>query len=231
MTDDDKKFYAWLDGELTAAEASAMATAVSADPRLSALAAEHRSLHARLRIAFDPVAEAPVPVQLRRALDDPAEIIDLAQRRQWRVPLPARQWMAMAATLAVGMFIGGRVTHHTSPVELSSGTIVAASALDDALDSQLASAPSGDVRIGLTFRDQRGRICRSFTGRAASGLACRSGERWQIKGLLSRPEGQDADYRMATGPDAQLAALIDTAIEGEPFGAEEERKFRARGWK
>jgi hypothetical protein len=71
--------------------------------------------------------------------------------------------------------------------------------LNEALDTELASAPVGDVRIGLTFRDQSGRVCRSFTQAAASGLACREGDRWQLRGLFAAPEGQGGDYRMAAG--------------------------------
>ena len=116
----------------------------------------------------------------------------------------------MAATLAIGIFVGTRVPQGTdAPVEAQGGKLYAAAAVNRALDSQLASAPAGDVRIGITYRDQAGEICRTFTATAASGLACRNGGRWQMKGLFAAPEGQDSSYRMAAGMDPNLAALVE----------------------
>ena len=88
-----------------------------------------------------------------------------------------------------------------------------------------------DVRIGLTFRDQAGTICRSFAGSVSSGLACRKGQGWQLRGLFAAPEGQSGDYRMATGVDPKLGALIDSTIAGEPLDAQGEAQARRQGWK
>ena len=95
----------------------------------------------------------------------------------------------------------------------------------------LASAPAGEVRIGLTFRDHAGEICRSFTAQASSGLACRDGGRWVLKGLFAGPEGQGSDYRMAAGMDPNLAALVDSAMAGEPLDAAAEQAAKDKGWR
>jgi hypothetical protein len=87
------------------------------------------------------------------------------------------------------------------------------------------------VRIGLTFRDQSGAICRTFTGEQSSGLTCRDGSDWRLRGLFAAPEGQAGDYRMAAGTDPNLAALIDSTIAGEPFDAAQEQAAKARGWR
>jgi hypothetical protein len=147
------------------------------------------------------------------------------------MPLPP-QWAAMAATLAIGIFVGTMVPNRGSaPVEIQGGKLYAAEALDGALNTQLASAPAGDVRIGLTFRDQAGEICRSFTQSGASGLACRQGPRWQVRGMFAAPEGQGNDYRMAAGMDPNLAALVDSTMAGEPFDAAAEKAAREKGWR
>jgi hypothetical protein len=138
----------------------------------------------------------------------------------------------MAATLAVGVLVGTMVPQrYGGPVEVQGGKLYAASALNQALDKQLASAPAGEVRIGLTFRDQAGNICRSFIEPAASGLACRSGGRWQLKGLFAAPEGQGSDYRMAAGMDPNLAALVGSNMASEPFDAAAEKTARDKGWR
>ena len=229
---EDEKFFAWLDGELTPAEAADMEAKVAADSQLQRLAEQHRALGAQLRVAFDPIAAARVPERLQAALGPSADVIDFAAAKRARTMPSLPQWAAMAATLALGIFVGTMVPQRDrAPVEVQGDKIYAAAALNEALDTQLASAPAGDVRIGLTFRDQAGEICRSFTASASSGLACRNGGRWQLKGLFAAPGGQGSDYRMAAGMDANLAALVDSAMAGEPLDAAAEEAAKHKGWK
>lgn len=235
---EDERFYAWLDGELSGAEAAEMAARVATDPKLAGLAEQHRALGAQLRGAFDSVAAAPVPEHLRAAVRKPdADVVDFAAARQARDARKIRpslpHWAAMAATLVVGVLAGTMIAQRDgAPVEVQGGKIYAAAALDRALDSQLASAPTGaEVRIGLTFRDQAGAICRSFTQPRSSGLACRDGDRWQVRGLFAAPEGQAGDYRMAAGMDPNLAALIDSTIAGEALDAGQEKAAQERNWR
>ena len=229
---DDERFFAWLDGELHGDEEARVAQAVAASPELTARAEQHRKLTAGLRRAFEPVREGATapPTFQADVVDFAAKAREREGRRNW---FAAPQWAAMAASLAIGVvvgtqFMGGSV----SPVEVDNGRLVAAAELDRALDTRLASAaaPAGP-RIGLTFRDAAGRICRSFTGVEASGLACRDGEAWQVRGLFPAPEGQGSDSRMAAGEDPRLAALIDQMIRGEPFDAAQEKAALERGWR
>ena len=233
----DETFFAWLDGELGPGEAARVAAEVEADPELAAKAERHRALRARLTQGFGTIVDAPVPEQILTAAARPAgaEVVDFAAARdsretRWRsVP----QWAAIAATLAIGIFVGTMVPRHDSaPVALEDGKVYAAAALSDALDTELASDPSsGGVRINLTFRDQSGAICRSFTQAAASGLACRDKERWQLRGLFAAPEGQGGAYRMAAGMDPNLAALVTSTMAGEPFDGAREKAARDTGWR
>jgi hypothetical protein len=229
---EDEKFFAWLDGELAPAEAAEMEAKVAVDPQLKRLAEQHRAVAAQLRGAFDPIASAPVPEHLRAALRPSAEVIAFATAKRARTMPSLPQWAAMAATLALGIFVGTMVPPRgNAPVEVQGGKIYAAAALNHALDVQLASVPAGDVRIGLTFRDQAGKVCRSFTAQASTGLACRNGGKWQVKGLFAAPEGQGSAYRMAGGIDPNLAALVDSTIAGEPLDAAQEKQAKERGWK
>ena len=229
---EDEKFFAWLDGELTPADAAEVEAKVAADPQLQRLAEQHRALGGHLRGAFDPIAAAPVPEHLRAALRPSATVVDFAAAKRARAMPSLPQWAAMAATLALGILVGTMMPQRASgPVEVQGGKIYAAAALNQALDTQLASAPAGDVRIGVTFRDEAGQICRSFTQPSASGLACREEGRWKVKGLFGSPEGQGSDYRMAAGMDPNLAALVDSTMAGDPFDAAHERQAKDRGWK
>ena len=210
---DEEKFFAWLDGELGPTDAAEMEARIAADPALQKLAEEHRGLGSRLREVFEPIMEAPVPGHLAAALRPTADIVELAATKRSRVMPSLPQWTALAASLALGLLLGTMVPQRgEGPVGLKDGKLYAASALNDALDNQLASEPSGPVRIGLTFRNRGGEICRSFTQDASSGLACRAGGRWQVKGLFGAPEGQSGDYRMLRQPQTEKRAAVCSRI-------------------
>jgi hypothetical protein len=217
---DDDTFFAWIDGELDGPEAARVAAIVADDPALSARADQHRAFGARLKAAFDPIAEVPRPS---------ATVIDFgAAKAQRRSGLSARRdWAALAATLVVGLVTTGVFVERGGVAwpepTLASGSIAA-------LDTQLASAPAGDVRIGLTFRNKGGTICRSYSLKASSGLACRDDGAWHVRGTFADTSGE-GNYRMAAGPDQRLVELIDKERATEPFDAVQEAAAKARSWR
>lgn len=232
----DELFFAWLDGELDPAAAAEVAARVAAEPELQQKATAHQALRARLQGAFSPVASAPIPDTILESTER-GTIVDLAaarERKSRRFGLPsAAQWVAMAATLVVGLVTGSMLDIGPStPVRTESGYLLASTKLENALDVRLASAPTvTGPRIGLTFRDQAGAICRSFSDGSAQGLACRAGNDWRIRGLFQGANGPTGEFRMAAGADPALSALIDSTISGEPFDATAERGAQARGWR
>jgi hypothetical protein len=232
---DDETFFAWLDGELEPAEAARIEATVAADPELTRKANEHRQMTAGLRNAFGTIADAPVPTRISDGVGGSAgNIVSLsAHREKKRVDFGAPQWAAMAATLALGIGLGTMTNNdrQADPVQVSDGKLYAAAAVGHALETQLASAPATDVRIGLTYRDQQGAICRTFTTQASSGLACRDRGRWKLRGLFAAPEGQEDGYRMAGGVDPRLMDMVDESIAGEPFIARKEKHAKERGWR
>jgi hypothetical protein len=229
---EDEEFFAWLDGELEGEAAARVAALVEASPELSAKAAEHHVLGQKLLAAFVPVMDESASPRFAEAeVGDIAEQRAANDRRMGWLGVP--QWAAMAATLALGLAVGQLVDLRPEvPIESRNGTIIAAASLDRALDRQLASAgPTDGIRIGLTFRDRRGAICRSFSGAAGNGLACRAGDgEWQVEGLFAST-GEGGEYRMAAGESPQLAAMIDKRIAGEPFDAAQERAAFERDWR
>jgi len=219
---EDEKFFAWLDGELGPAEAAEMEAKVAADPALQRLADQHRALGSRLRSVFDPVAQAPVPESLLAALRSKGQVIDFASAKRARSMPRVAQWTAMAATLAIGIFIGTRVPQETNaPVQAEAGKLYASASLNQALDTELASAPTGDVRIGITFRDNRGEICRTFIAPAGSGLACRNSGRWQMKEIAGSEFELDCDLCLLamgfTGPE-KPGAIEQLGLTLDPRG-------------
>lgn len=238
---EDEKFFAWLDGELPPDEAAMVEAEVAADTRLSQLANEHRATMAALRNAFGEVEALPVPDRLRAAFDRSATVVSLADARAVRSESKAPpiwvQASALAATLAIGIFVGNMMGgmpmgRSASPVETEAGRLVASAELENTLDAKLASMPAvKGPHIGLTFRDRSGAICRTFEDQSASGLACREGGDWRIRSLFQAPEGQATDYRMASGQDPQLMEAVEDSIEGEPFDAVQEEAAMRTGWR
>ena len=231
---EEEKFFAWLDGELTDAEAADMERLVASDPELTALLQKHRSMEARLRAAFDPVAEAQVPDRLRSAATaTQSNVLDMDARRRGRPIRGVPQWALIAATLVVGVVAGSLLPARSeAPIEVEGGTLYAAGALDRGLETQLASAPEdAGLRVGITFRNSTDSICRTFTAEGATGLACRDEGRWQVEGLFPAGEGQQDEFRMAAGMNPALAELIGSTMAGEPLNAQEETAARDRGWR
>ena len=224
---EEEEFFAWLDGELAPAEAARVEARVAADSALAAEAKAHRAMTAGLRAAF-----APVMTPKSEVVDFAAKRAEQSRRRSAGLP----QWAAIAATLAVGIGLGTMVDQRRadgSPVALEGGQMVAAASLDRTLTRQLASAEQQGkaMRIGLTFRNQQGELCRTFSGSAATGLACRDGDNWRIEGLYGTSEAKAGDYRMAAGADPRLGALVDSMIEGEPLDATAEAAAKQSGWR
>lgn len=233
---EEEKFFAWLDGELSPDEAARVEGEVATDPELSKLAAEHRAMAAGLQSAFGTVEAQPVPAQLGALLDRDHKVVSLADVRREREARRSQpiwvQAAALAATLAVGVFAGSQLGGgQGGSIRPQDGKLVAAASLDQALSTQLASAPAtSGPRIGLTYRDTAGAICRTFEDQNASGLACRDGGNWRIRSVFQRPEGQSADYRMASG-DPQVMEAVDASIAGEPFDAAQEKAAMKKGWR
>jgi hypothetical protein len=233
MISETDNFYLWLDGMLDPEEAAKVEARVASDPKLSNLADRHRALRQSLRAAFNPIVEEPIPERLLPRAEEPSAPIELIAAQHQRAGLFGQpvQWLAIAASLAIGLFFGGWLRPETSPIRQESGKLYAAASLERSLDRELASAPgAGDVRIGVTFRDKDGAICRSFDDQRLAGVACRDGSQWQLEGLFNSVQ-QGSGYRMAAGMDPRLADVVDSIMVGEPFNAGDERKARDGGWR
>lgn len=235
---ENEKFFAWLDGELPADEAARVEAEVAADPRLSLLADEHRNMTAGLRGAFAEVEAQAVPERLAGVVNqERGKVVDLAEARVHRAyrksPPLWVQMGALAATLAIGIVTGNLLAGgSSSPIGNEGGRLVASADYEKALDARLASMPvDSGPRIGLTFRDRSGAICRTFEDRATSGLACREGSDWRIRSLFQSPEGQTTGYRMASGQDPRLIEAVEASIEGEAFDAAQEKEAMKKGWR
>lgn len=229
MSVDDETLIAFADCELSGERRAEVEAALAQDPALRARLEAHRALATNLSAAFDGALTEPVPAQLLHAAHPrEANVVSLEDRRakKWEM----REWGAMAASLAAGLFIGFGAMNAQAPlIAASSSGLEARGALAHALDAQLASDDAGEVRIGLSFVSQHNGYCRTFTMTRSdtSGLACREGANWSVA-MTAR--GGGGEVRTASAPAAILTA-VDTMIDGEPLDRAAEADARARGWR
>jgi hypothetical protein len=246
MNLDDETLMAYADGELEPAQRTQIAAALEKDPSLAARVEKHRALRAAVAGAFAPVLQDPVPERLRVAAGGAApeqrargNVVQFPSRgsRTAGTPWRAREWLAMAASLVLGVMLSWRAFSPANPemIAASNGALAARGALATALDRQLASNQPGDaaVSIGLTFKARDGSYCRSFALRATgtAGLACRSGGEWRIP-VTASADAAGGDIRPAGDsiPSAVMQA-IEARIAGDALAALEETQARDAGWK
>lgn len=232
MTIDPETLMAYADGELDPLAARRVEKAIAADPALAAEVDRHRKLAASLRAAFEPVAAAPVPPNVEAMLRASAKVAPLAPRSARRErPL----WMgAVAASLVAGLLAGPLVfPRDPGGLAVRDGALVAQGEVARALGTQLASAQPADaaVRIGVSFRDDAQRYCRTFEAGATGGIACVEGEDWRIERLYGGVERQDGAYRQAGSPAAAMMADAQAMMAGDPLDAGAERAARDAGWR
>lgn len=215
---------AYVDGELDATAAARVEAAMRGDPALAATVAAQQRLRTRLRDAYAPVVEEPVPHRLVQAAA-------AAPARAWRTPT----WLAMAASLVVGVLLANLWQPGSRELlEVSDEGLVASADLDRALDRQLAAAGDGSgVAIGLSFRSSTGDYCRSFVLEVQSlgGLACGSAGAWRVVALgEAAPAGPG--LRQASSPlPPSVLAEVDARLDGETLDREAERRARDAGWR
>lgn len=260
MSFSDETLMAYADGELAEPAFSEVERAVRCDPAIAARVAQHKALRADVFAAFAPVADEPVPPRLVAAAL-PGKVADLSAVRAARAggahhaaasashapehgerrPWSWREWGGVAAALVVGVLVGSLVSGGAARegadgpsivVAGADGALVARGALSNALSQQLAGTRGGAVDIGVSFAAKDGALCRSFTVRQSAGLACRSGEQWQVVMMTEAGEGAAGDYRQAGSamPSAVLEA-IDARIAGKTLDAQAEQAVRLRDWK
>jgi len=239
----DEMLMAYADGELDLVSRAEVEAAMATDPEVARAVQRHRTLARRVQTAYQGVLDEPVPAALARLADAPvtAPVVDLAAKRsareatraapgRWRLP----QWGAIAASVALGLFVGVLwMRTPGGPYTETADGLIAQGALDAALTGQLAgSLGTGGPRVGISFRDRGGAYCRTFhlqQEAPLAGLACRSGDTWKLQVLAAATPLQGELQPAAAMPMAVLQA-VDAAIEGEPLDAAAEMAARDAGW-
>lgn len=224
----DEMLIAYLDGELDEADMATVDAALGEDPTLVDRLEAHAALADRVRAAYAPVVDEPVPAALANLVQPAAaNVVSFPERRK---PLPNYAWWgAMAATLVVAVMLFGRELTAGGPIGAG---MMARGDLAKALTVQASNDSKGEVAIGLTFKDQSGRYCRTFAANRMAGLACREGEGWQVEVAARQATAPGTEFRQAaSATPAPVLTRVDELIAGEALDAEQEKKALAAGWR
>jgi len=248
MTPEYEQMMAYVDGELDAGARAQFERAMATDPVLARSVAAQRALRARLLASLDRQLTEPVPERLlQTARTAPAGAAPLATLSAWRArgrsQAQAPRFWALPAALAASLLLTGVLavalwrTPDVGGLALQNGQLLARGSVAQALSTALVNSQPTDaaVRIGLSFRDHGGRMCRTFLVQAqgSAGLACRTGSDWVIENVAPAPPGPGAAGNLRTAGSEWPAAIVREVgqrIEGEALDAPGEERARAQGW-
>ena len=243
MTVTDEELMAYVDGELDAARYESLRQEIAASVELTRRVADQQALRDRLRRAFDPALDEPVPSRLTD-LASRARVIDFASASLHR---PLRiAWLsglALAAGIVLGVALGPalmKLVREQPDIVAGGADVAAGGALADALSQRLASEQSASdpIRLGVSFLAKTGEYCRTFIARrgdaALAGMACRQGAAWRVDALQSVtivPGASDGYRQAATALPPLVLQAAEAAMAGDPLDAAREAEARDHQWR
>lgn len=248
---EDETLMAFADGELDTEQSKQIERALQVDYLLRQRVNQIRQQSARVATAFTAVLDEPIPDRLTKLLQTPASaaagpvtptpaIVRLddvrAKRQSIRFVPTWAQLGGMAASVLLGVVLGARFSSLglDPTIGLSQGQLVASGAIDQALWTQLASEPDtgASVAVQLSFINQSGNYCRTFSTQAAAGLACQELGQWvvqQVTATQAQPLG--AVRQAATTLPPSLLDAVDKTMVNGTLDTAAERQARAQGWR
>ena len=212
----DDMLAAYADRELDPDQVREVYAAAANDRALADRLLAQETLGPRVSRAYDHVLDEPIPPALLAAVGSAKPAV----RPFGRVSAFA----AMAACLVIGALAG----RATLQAPLTTPDMMAQGRLASVLEEGLASAPERAVRLGVTFKQQDGRYCRSFETPASQGLACQEAQGWRVA-VLAPGDRQDTAFRTASSMTPALAAAIQARMAGPPLDAAAEKAARDSG--
>ncbi len=224
MTIDPEMLAAYADGELDPLSAKRVERAIADDPALAAEVERHRALTARLRGSFAALDAQPMPAAVEALFARPDNVVAFPAPKP--APKPQRWWGAVAASLVAGLLLGQLVPRSGSDLGFEGGMAVAQGELARALDTQLASTQGtqAPVKIGITFRDRAGALCRTFETGTTGGIACagKTGP-WRVQALQGGGAGgagaTTTAYAQAGSPMAAVLEQAQAMAAGDSLDA------------
>jgi hypothetical protein len=228
----DEKVMAYVDGELTPEDRSALERRLASDRQLQCAVANERLLRSKFAETYDPTLAEEVPQRLLQLLERPNPQV-LPFRRP-RIAPAGWRWQhltAMAASLALALFLGNGLLSNDRAAEDQAGFRITKETAE-ALNVQLASTQSANapVQIGVSFIGPEGQPCRTFGVSEGAGLACRSGNEWKLELFAPGTGSSGTEFQRAESGSTAVMSKVQELIAGEPMDGRQERQARDAGW-
>lgn len=241
----DEQLSAFLDGELAAPEADALARDLEADATLAARLGRLEVANTAYVDAISRIDAAPMSPGLKAALAQPsgAKVIAFKPRSFFHVIAEHR---AIAASLVCAVAVWGIATSTSSRTPLDpfapgrDGLVMANSQLHEMLETASTGQASavGDARAvpRLTFVSAEGAFCRQFdvitAASTSAAIACREEQGWRTQLVAYGLPSPTGDYQTASAARTPaLEAYLDDHMAGAPLNAQAETALIHRGWK
>lgn len=255
----DELLMAYVDGELSPAEARRVEQALMVDPSLRARLQPFVVTKQELARLFNEPMNAPVPAHLVKAIERAPIGTGIAAEASaatglWAtfkdfaaglavIPMPVQFAGALALGTVIGWaaFSGSRGTIAASEVAMANGALVASNTLQKVLEGEVSAralpSAAGTISGAQSFETKSGGVCRTFSVEAAdaspyTGLGCRRADgAWEIRAYEKSAKKSPMSVRVAGEGKSAVEAAVDEMIGGRVMTKEEEARFIARGWK
>jgi hypothetical protein len=256
-TDSDSELLSSLmDGELAASEAEALERRLANEPLLAQQLAAMRRAEQKLRAAYAPLADEPLPADLVALLSDAdqdnapadANVVPFPQAapsRSFFVPSSIAAGIALAVGIGIGLSLDRDGGLSETERLLAANVLISP---ETELFAVLETSPSGatttldggvEATPRLSFQTAAGNYCREATvatrGRESALVGCREDAGWALQAVIqvsANSIAADIDgFRPASVPTSALDGVVDRLIEGAPLGTDAENAAIAAGWK
>jgi|GEM_PF-3458029 len=231
MSISDEDLMAYADGELDGAKRADIAQALLTDADLRERLARHQALSELTRIAFEPAPDMSdgLAATLAGLADQPAN--DRSEKR-------SMHWIVSAAAL----FLAGIMFIASLSGPSSDGALITADGdalsagpvLASVLDASLPMPTTQEIRVERSFISNADTYCRQFRYNAKSparGLACKTGEHWEIAIITSYEPVPEGSFLPAAGENDPVSLKALSLGIKDILNAEEEAKAARRNWR
>ena len=200
---------AFVDGELSSADADRIARVLVSDVDARVVADRIRATNDALKAAFAAPMDEQIPDAIFRTVAEQdrggagpsnrsATVTPLRRHRDRSRSGGNRRWMPMALAACIALVVGfgtGGVLLPETAGPLTSGDAPSGGALHAALETLPSGTVSSDgIQPMMTFADADGRLCREFEatgvlpGELGFGIACRTAaDIWHVEILVTAP--------------------------------------------
>ncbi len=233
MLIDDEKLSAFLDNELSDAEAQLVRDQIAIDESLAARLAALVMADQQVNDYVDELNKSPLPQRIDDLLNDDNSA-NVVRLKTWQRPPKTNRYLALAASVAlvIGFTAGQWFTFSGQPD------------LERQIAQVLELQPSGNsYQIGnnfevlprLTFKNSQGDFCRQSmvhqqgANVATEAIHCRRQGEWQAIAELEVPFQSRQGYQTASGGSV-LDPILDQVMSSSAFTYSEEQQSLNTQW-